>query len=302
MNGKTHLAIGVSVGVSMTLYAVVSSNPTYALGMLSAPIGAMLPDIDHNSTKIGRVRKSAVKTIKIVTAIVAIITTLVSVFYGMIGKTEIMTKLLVAVVPITLIIFIATSNAFKQRFPFLAKHRGIMHTLCFPLAGLWCSQSLEGIYLNSILVGLFLGYLSHIFADCLTCMGCPIAFPISKNCYSLLPVVTGSPQEYVVAASLMLAIIAYGFFATDNPAIVTMFLTPVTYLFGKAILDKLNMVRAIRNSKRVKLLILLVSIVLFMCLAFMSASVFKYSVMGLLLGLSKGCIDRLLRKEKASRR
>ena len=50
MMGKTHKTIGIITGLAFSIYGVLSGNSLYTLALVTAPLGAMLPDIDHNST------------------------------------------------------------------------------------------------------------------------------------------------------------------------------------------------------------------------------------------------------------
>ena len=63
MRGTTHKAIGTVVGASIVVYAIKSEQPMLALGAVTAPFGAMLPDIDHDRSKLGAQRKVVMATI-----------------------------------------------------------------------------------------------------------------------------------------------------------------------------------------------------------------------------------------------
>lgn len=81
MTGKTHKAIGVATGVALVIYSIRTSNMMYALGLATAPFGAMLPDIDHDRSKLGAVRKRVTEVIHVA----AIIVLVLSVLFGVQG-------------------------------------------------------------------------------------------------------------------------------------------------------------------------------------------------------------------------
>ena len=45
MMGKTHKTIGIITGLAFSIYGVLSGNSLYTLALVTAPLGAMLPDI-----------------------------------------------------------------------------------------------------------------------------------------------------------------------------------------------------------------------------------------------------------------
>lgn len=81
MTGKTHKAIGVATGVALVIYSIRTSNMMYALGLATAPFGAMLPDIDHDRSKLGAVRKRVTEVIHVAAIIVLVLSVLFGVVY-----------------------------------------------------------------------------------------------------------------------------------------------------------------------------------------------------------------------------
>lgn len=80
------------------------------------------------------------------------------------------------------------------------KHRGITHTL---LAGVILEVAmivLFGTYPS--IIGLGIGYLSHLLLDGLNPRGIPFFYPISKKNYRLLKIRTDSNGEYVILGML----------------------------------------------------------------------------------------------------
>lgn len=88
-------------------------------------------------------------------------------------------------------------------------HRGITHTLLFPIiiATLMCLTSMYlGRYhyiasiLGSLLFGFETGWCMHIFADLFNGKGCPILWPISKSKISLMDLPSTGAVPWIFAA------------------------------------------------------------------------------------------------------
>lgn len=96
----------------------------------------------------------------------------------------------------------------------LFTHRGFTHTglvvgASYLLAYLINSASGPGIatiIINSLILGFFLGYFSHVFIDLFNYKGCPVFWPIYPKRMHITCVTTGSGQEpiFMVIAVLML--------------------------------------------------------------------------------------------------
>lgn len=216
LTGKTHKAIGVATGVAMVIYSVGVGEPIYALGILTAPVGAMLPDIDHNSSKLGSARKAAIDKLKVVMSVMSAISFLLCLLViGLSGNLN-LAGVFFSVALVCLLTVITSSERILNHFPFLKKHRGIMHTLVVPVVMSIGFLTTEYSVVAALLAGCILGYVSHIVADCLTKMGCPIAFPLSKECISLLPVKTGTALEYIVACILCVCINLFAVIAVND--------------------------------------------------------------------------------------
>lgn len=249
MTGKTHKAIGTSVGVAMVMYGVRTGNALLALGMLTAPLGAMLPDIDHDSSKLGKSRKSVVKAIRMTAIVLAVLSVLTAMVLVAMGWALTAFKIVLAIIPLSVVMIIATSEWFKKKFPFLTGHRAIMHTLAVPCIMVICAGGVNIPVLQALLLGLSLGYTSHIFADCLTIMGCPIAFPVSKECYHFLPVRTGTVWEYVTAAVLVVAITAVSVIYNPETGGMYIIAFPLALVFSRALGDKVSEIMCRRKKK-----------------------------------------------------
>lgn len=242
MRGTTHKAIGTVVGASIVIFAVKSEQPMLALGAVTAPFGAMLPDIDHDRSKLGSQRKVVVNLINkaILGAFVALLGLAVMVGYikGAAGL-MVMKELLMAI-PVCAACLVANSDKMREKFKFLHKHRGIMHTLLVPIFLFIGAFSFHIDWLESLCVGLALGYLSHLMADCLTVSGCPIAWPISEECVRFTKITTGTMWEYVGAVALSGLIILTGVYAGDGKMMyLGLWALPVALAVGQALAERI---------------------------------------------------------------
>jgi len=210
MTGKTHKAIGIAAGVAFSIYGIRHGNPAAILGVVSAPLAAMLPDIDHGGSRIGKTRKMVANLV--VAAAVAALVIGAWVYSSYIDnyRTLILTLLIVAI-PVALLFGISQTKFGRRNIAFATKHRGIMHTLLLPFVMFFAVGFINESYFRILTLGATLGYLSHILADCLTISGCPILFPITKKNISLLKIKTGSAEEKICAAVIITLILIAGF-------------------------------------------------------------------------------------------
>ena len=85
-----------------------------------------------------------------------------------------------------------------------------MHTLVVPVLLWLMTVSINIDICTGLLIGLLLGYLSHLFADTLTLMGAPLAYPLSKKLISIGTIRTGTAMEYIIGTILCVVIIFLG--------------------------------------------------------------------------------------------
>ena len=201
MKGVSHKAIGIGLGVASVAYAVESGNLEAAMMMVTCPIGAMLPDIDHDNSALGAERKKFMD----------VMTTFLYSCLGISILSMLITKdyvnLILTIIPILMLMFIMNQRFFKNRIKFFVKHRGIMHTMIIPFALLNLSLAINVAFINYLLYGLAIGYMSHLFTDCLTIMGCPILWPFTKKNIRILKIRTGSFGELLAVFILEVIIL-----------------------------------------------------------------------------------------------
>lgn len=292
MNGKTHFVVGIATGTAMVAYGALSDNALIALGMITAPIGAMLPDMDHHSTKIGVLRANVMKAIKIAVTVFILLSIFSVVGAIVLGYLEFCFEYVLAVVPCVIFMGITKSESFRKKFKFLTKHRGIMHTLVVPVCLTVVSVTSEVMIVKALIGGLALGYLSHLLADSLTTAGCPIGWPVSQEDVNFASIRTGSFMEYVAAAILCIAIVCYGVMLAQDVSNVWIILVLVAVAVGNAGYVRVDMtLRRLCKKRIAKILYIFVGItVCIVCLCLFKESLVGKCVVGLSVGVIKGAI------------
>lgn len=213
MNGVSHKTIGVGIAIACVYVGMKQNNAALCAAAVTAPLGAMLPDIDHDNSKIGKKRKEGMETIEKAGKV-----GIAGVILGTVGYQIYLTgaiatalfKVSLMWIPILLCLKIATSETIKSKLKFFTKHRGIMHTLWPVIGMLYGSYIIKIGFIQSLIMGLALGYLSHLLADCETIMGCPILWPIVKGNIRILKVRTGTAWEKII---MLLDLVAIGLIA-----------------------------------------------------------------------------------------
>ena len=200
------MGIAVLILAAISVVAAISQGSVmWGLGLMSAPLGAMLPDIDHDSSKLGRTRKDVFEKLKVVLIALAILFSALTIFNAVLQHT-IMQCLVFIICFWGLLLglfFISKNKKVQQWSGFYKKHRGIMHTLFVPiLIAVLAYVVKDDAFIMPLLVGVTLGYVSHLVADTCTVAGCPLLWPVTRKCISILPIRTGTTSEYICAAAL----------------------------------------------------------------------------------------------------
>lgn len=188
MTGAQHKVVGTGFGIAGAYIAVVGhGDPTGALIVATSIVGSMLPDIDHDMTKIGRKRKvvtnitTTAANILVFGGIIVGLVAALLVFKGFVDFGVSPTRLLTAVAGLCIVAVLKKVIGNSKTFKWATKHRGLMHTLVVPLL-LWLAMGASDYPVYHYgMMGLLIGYLSHLFADMETVEGCPILFPLTKN-------------------------------------------------------------------------------------------------------------------------
>jgi len=210
MTGKTHKAIGTATGIAFAIYGLRHGNPAAVLGMVSAPMAAMLPDIDHGSSRIGQTRRMVANLVVAVLLLGLVVSAWRYSWHITNYRTLVLTLIMFAI-PVMIFFGISQTKWMRNTIGFVTKHRGIMHTLLLPIFMFFSVGFINESYFRILVLGALLGYLSHILADCLTVKGCPILFPITRKNISLIKITTGTVEEKICAAVIITLILVLGF-------------------------------------------------------------------------------------------
>ena len=207
MTGKSHKAIGTAMGAAIAIYGMRQGDYVFALALVTAPLAAMLPDIDHDSARIGKMRKLLAN---IIVTIIAAAIVIAAWLHGRLildNYTNLMMVGIGVVIPTFFLFKLSQTRWVRDTWGFVTKHRGIMHTLLIPICASIAAIYIRDRYFLILIYGFIAGYVSHILADCMTTKGCPILFPLVKKNINFMMIKTGSVAEKVQAFIMIIVII-----------------------------------------------------------------------------------------------
>lgn len=210
MMGTQHKVVGIGFGLATALYAAeVMNEPGPAIvALATSTVGCMLPDMDHDRTKIGRKRKlvtditSKAMTILSVLAIVGLGTVITATAVGMINSNVNLTTLITGLIGLIGFLIIAKWVGNTDTVKWMCKHRGFMHTLIPQILMILVAFSSDLNYWQFAWLGLAIGYGSHLLADMLTVEGCPILWPLSRHNIRILKLKTINKTTWLAALAL----------------------------------------------------------------------------------------------------
>ena len=215
MTGKSHKAIGTAAGFALMSYGIYKGVELAPLALVAAPFGSMLPDIDHDMTKMGRKRKKVTDTLKVVVPMgIAVVIALI--MFEAWKSGDVMS----AVIKVSLILgsilalgILSKVPAVNKQWKFATSHRGFMHTAIIPIVcAVVLFTGLENQMLYWILAGFTVGYSSHLFSDTLTTDGTPLLWPITRNSIRLLKIKTSTKAEYIAAILIVGGLVCLGIY------------------------------------------------------------------------------------------
>lgn len=187
MNGGQHKIVGAGMGIGLFL---VMNRLGYqvegGLAAVAAVGGSMIPDIDHDRTKLGRKRKivTSITSKAVMIALyagIAISAVLLFLIFKQGMDFGINPMLLVGGIGgIVLILFLQRIISKSDTYKWAAKHRGLMHTLMPLIPLVFVITSTPAPIIRYSMIGVVAGYLSHLIADMFTVAGCPILFPVTR--------------------------------------------------------------------------------------------------------------------------
>lgn len=212
MNGVQHKIVGTGFGIAAaSITFSVTKDPTAIAILPASMVGCMLPDMDHNATKLGRKRK-VVTTLSngainlliyggiIVAGVLAILLVKGGMDYGFD-----LPSLLIAMCGLALFGLIRKKIRGSSGYKWATRHRGLMHTNVIPVL-LFIGMRVIGAPLyKNVIMGVMIGYVSHLFADMLTVEGCPVLFPLTTHNIRILKLRT-KDKSCSIAATIIFVI------------------------------------------------------------------------------------------------
>jgi inner membrane protein len=157
---RTHLAFGILFALVVAPFVNIQNKIIF---ILLVGIGSLLPDVDHDKSKINRICP---------------VTRIFPIFFDVDHDKSKINR----ICPVTRI------------FPIFFKHRGFFHSL-FPAILIWFGFALLG--LDWVGLSIAYGYVSHLFTDGFTLSGVNLLYPVSKWIIKG-PVRTGNFFEFLL--------------------------------------------------------------------------------------------------------
>lgn len=217
MTGVQHKVVGVGFGIAGAYIATAGNHDPYGVLIAATSIvGCMLPDIDHDKTKIGRKRKvltSMTTAMANVVVFGGIILGLAAAFLVVKGFADFGLSpgvLLGVSAALCVVAILKKIIGNSKTFKWATKHRGLMHTLVVPAIMFFALKVSDFPLYHYGILGLLVGYLSHLFADMLTVEGCPILFPLTKRNIRF-PTKFKTKSEVCTTAAYAVAILSVAF-------------------------------------------------------------------------------------------
>ena len=185
MHGYQHKRMGIAAGVGVAAYCLMSGNApeTLMASAITIPFGAMLPDIDSDTSALGRSRKAVTTTSSRILKIGLLAAVVLTTFnvYSTSGVLKAILNLFYFGIGAFLICMIQRNKHIKKLLGFITMHRGIMHTLMPAIAIIGATLWVENQVLVYAMYGVAAGTIVHLIGDMGTVDGAPILWPIVQN-------------------------------------------------------------------------------------------------------------------------
>ena len=204
MTGAQHKIVGTAWGLAASYVAIKTGDPVGSICVFTSVIGCMLPDMDHDKTKLGRKRKAVTGVLgKVVNFLIPFASVVLAgiAIGSYIAGYQLISDMRVILFLLTGILMVAIGKNMlenSETYKWACKHRGLMHTLVVPGIMIASLSVLES-FLYWGMIGLAVGYISHLFADMCTKQGIPVLWPLTEENIHLTNVTTDSKFCNVLA-------------------------------------------------------------------------------------------------------
>lgn len=177
MTGKTHIAIGIAAGLTLSSELPVEQQ-LILIG--SSVIGSLIPDLDHPNSKLNQ------KLLLFNNNFYRVI------FYLFLSS-------------ICMFLYFSTRSKFFGLLGIitfligLSNHRGFTHSvfgflICATIVKIGATE----YKLPSVYSGFTIGYILHLVADFFTPQGIKLFYPLKSNVSAPITITTDSPQEKIL--------------------------------------------------------------------------------------------------------
>jgi len=204
MMGKSHKRMGIIVGCVIAVVGAITGSWFWLSSITTVPAGAMFPDIDHNQSKLGRIRRRVFTAIKIA-LLVGLCLFLVMCCVG--ARWNVLIPFCI-ISGIVLFVFsgIARTKRFKKAWKFISEHRGIMHSLVPPAIMVILGKVCGIPMISYALYGFAIGDFVHLLGDVVTLEDVPLLWPIIRRSFNVPIIRAGDKAEKSIATVMGLII------------------------------------------------------------------------------------------------
>lgn len=177
MTGKTHIAIGVAAGLTLSLGKPINEQ---IFIVAASALGSLIPDLDHAKSKLNQ--KLLIFKRELYRIIFFIAISALFLYLYMQSLNTIFALLSI------IFLFIGVST-----------HRGFTHSILGFLIFAYIIKNITDPFnLDSIAKAISLGYLSHLLADFLTPKGIKLFYPLNTNIASPIIINPNSGIDTVI--------------------------------------------------------------------------------------------------------
>lgn len=231
MNGTTHKCGGVALGAVATLALHKTTGITMTEGALllaGASFGALLPDLDHHHSELGKRLKPVSELVCSVTKhrgfthtglcwiLVTLVSLIITSLLGVVYNGSLVSRIVTGSI-FGFFIWIAADSLLNSLRPEFAKSKKSRELFDLELQSLLVLCIVFSVLANAVIpvayvfaVGISLGYLSHLILDMFNPTGVPILYGIYDDKISLAKIRTGSHERGVSNVCNLITILVFG--------------------------------------------------------------------------------------------
>lgn len=231
MNGTTHKCGGIALGAVATVALHKTAGITMTEGALllaGASFGALLPDLDHHHSELGKRLKPVSELVCSMTKhrgfthtglcwiIITLVSLLITSLLGEVYSGSLASRVITGSI-FGFFIWIAADSLLNSLRPEFARSKKSRQLFDLELQSLLVLCVVFSVLADSVIpvaysfgVGLSIGYLSHLILDMFNPTGVPIFYGIYNGKISLANIRTGSHERGVSNVCNLITIAVFG--------------------------------------------------------------------------------------------